>query len=140
MFKFTIYGKPQGKGRPRITTRGGFAHAYSSKQTVDYEKLIKEEWLKHYSDTTPLKSAIYLQINAYYKIPTSFKKADKEQARLGVLRPFTKPDFDNIEKIIADALNKLAYNDDVQITTNQTKRRYSTEPRVEVLICEDNTP
>ena len=33
----TVYGKPQGKGRPRYTVRGGHAVAYTPEGTRKYE-------------------------------------------------------------------------------------------------------
>ena len=35
MQTFTIEGKPFGKQRPRVTTKGAFAHAYTPKETAD---------------------------------------------------------------------------------------------------------
>ena len=38
MISFRVEGEPIGKGRPRVTARGGkFAHAYTPKKTKDYE-------------------------------------------------------------------------------------------------------
>ena len=52
----------------------------------------------------------------------------------GAIRPTVKPDWDNIGKIVADALNKIAYYDDAQIVDSQTRKFYSDRPRVEILI------
>lgn len=56
--------------------------------------------------------------------------------RAGVIRPTKKPDMDNCIKIIADALNKIAYHDDTQIVDCQVRKFYSDDPRVEVRILE----
>ena len=37
--KFTVYGEPKGKGRPRFNTKPG--HAMTPKDTVSYENLVK---------------------------------------------------------------------------------------------------
>ena len=62
--KFTVYGKPQGKARPRFTKRGG---AYTPKNTVDYEKQISQAYVSAggtlISDTAPIQ----IKITAYYK-------------------------------------------------------------------------
>ena len=52
----------------------------------------------------------------------------------GDIRPTKKPDMDNVIKIIADALNKIAYRDDTQIVDCQVRKFYSEKPRVEVMI------
>ena len=39
--RFTIPGKPFGKQRPRVVNRGKFSSAYTPKETVQYENLVK---------------------------------------------------------------------------------------------------
>ena len=51
-------------------------------------------------------------------------------------KPVKKPDVDNILKIVMDGLNGIAYPDDKQITDAHVKKRYSSEPRVEVVLME----
>ena len=53
----------------------------------------------------------------------------------GELHPTKKPDADNIGKIVADALNGVAYQDDAQIILLQIRKTYSEEPRVVVTVC-----
>lgn len=60
--------------------------------------------------------------------------------RAGIIRPTKKPDMDNCIKVIADALNKLAYHDDTQIVDCQIRKFYSDDPRVEVRILDIQTP
>jgi len=38
----TIGGAPVPKGRPRFSSRGGFAKAYTPKSTSDYEKQVSK--------------------------------------------------------------------------------------------------
>ena len=45
-------------------------------------------------------------------------------------------DMDNIIKIIADALNQIAYKDDSQIVDTTIQKYYSDNPRVIVMIKE----
>lgn len=47
--KFTVYGEPKGKGRPRFNTKTG--HAITPKDTVSYENLVKLEWQTAYGKT-----------------------------------------------------------------------------------------
>ena len=46
--------------------------------------------------------------------------------------PCKAPDWDNIGKIVTDALNGLAYEDDKQIVDAHVIKLYSDQPRVEV--------
>ena len=128
--KFIIDGEPKGKGRPRFT-RGG--HAYTPQGTVEYENLVRASYIKAgkvYFSNIPLG----MEISAYYKIPKSTSK--KKRAELLNSRPMKKPDYDNIAKIITDALNGLAYEDDRFIVEASQHKFYAENdnPRVEVRI------
>jgi len=48
--------------------------------------------------------------------------------------PTTRPDLDNIAKIIMDALAGVAYEDDKQITSCSINKLYSDEPKVVVYL------
>ena len=50
------------------------------------------------------------------------------------ISPVKKPDIDNIAKIILDALNKLAFNDDNQIIKLSIEKVYSEEEKVYIKI------
>ena len=52
-----------------------------------------------------------MRIFAYYGIPKSTSKRKKALMLEGVIRPSKKPDIDNVVKVIADSLNKIAYKD-----------------------------
>ncbi|MCC0671569.1 RusA family crossover junction endodeoxyribonuclease [Clostridioides sp. ES-S-0145-01] len=127
---FTVDGEPVGKERPRmnsITKR-----TYTPNKTKNYEELIK--WLyqskvKHY-----FKGYIKMTLRCYYSIAKSNSKKVKEQKRNNVLRPSKKPDIDNVVKIVADALNEIAYKDDTQIVEVVASKYYSDKPRVEVVL------
>ncbi len=54
----------------------------------------------------------------------------------GIIRPTKRPDWDNIGKIVSDALNELAYHDDSYIVDARVRKWYSDTPRVEVEITE----
>ena len=61
--------------------------------------------------------------------------AQRAAALTGQLYATKKPDKDNIEKAIADALNGVAWFDDAQISGGGTKR-YGSPERVDVTIEE----
>ena len=128
MFKFTIEGEPKGKARPRVT-RGG-KHTYTPQETKLYQELVRTLTPKEYLDG-PLE----MEIKAYFKIPKSKSKKIKALMESGDIRPTKKPDFDNIGKIVADALNGTNYKDDSQIVKGTVEKWYSYQPRVEVMIC-----
>lgn len=49
-----------------------------------------------------------------------------------------KPDVDNIVKIVADALNGVAYHDDTQIVSVLAKKVYAASEGLDVIVEEYN--
>ena len=54
----------------------------------------------------------------------------------GDFSPTKKPDIDNIVKIVLDALNKMAFKDDNQITKLEVEKFYSEKEKIFVRIEE----
>lgn len=126
---FIIDGKPQGKGRPRLS----YGRIKTPEQTVIYEnyiKLLYRSQVKAYFEG-PIKIAI----NCFYPIAKSDSKKKKQAKLNGEIRPHNiKPDADNVIKVICDALNKVAYKDDTQIVELVASKHFADKPRVEVTI------
>lgn len=130
MIKLTIPGKPVAKGRPRVCKWG----TYTPEKTVNYETLVKELFI--ISKQKKLEGALSLRVYAYFPITKSTSKKNRELMLRGKIRPTKKPDWDNLGKIVGDALNGLAYNDDSQIVDGSCIKRYSDNPRVEIELTE----
>ena len=131
MIKLTIPGQPCAKQRPRL----GKYTTYTPTKTVNYETLVKQLFIvEHYGKQ--LEGALHLTVKAYFQIPKSESKKKKLDMYECGIRPTKRPDWDNIGKIISDALNGLAYHDDSQIVTATVEKWYSDNPRVEVEIQE----
>ena len=77
-----------------------------------------------------------MRVIAYFRIPSSVSKKKAEMMRKHLIRPVVKPDFDNIGKIVCDALNGIAYYDDAQVVDAQVRKFYDDAPRVVVTISE----
>lgn len=136
MTQFTIYGEPQGKGRPRFSTYGNKVRTHTPEKTALYENLVKMEYHNQSQIRFPDEAMLDVRILAYYGIPKSVSKK-KRQAMLDMkIRPTKKPDFDNIGKVICDSLNGVAYRDDSQIVDSQVRKFYSETPRVVVRISQ----
>ena len=133
--KFTVPGEPKGKGRPRFAPSTG--HAYTPRDTVIYENLVRTEFQAAAKGRKfPDDMALDLRIIAYYSIPKSDSRKKRKQKLCGILRPSKKPDMDNVVKAVADSLNGFAYHDDTQIVDCQVRKFYSETPRIVVTIRE----
>lgn len=138
MAHFIIDGKPQGKARARTfyNPKLGRVQSMTPENTVLYENFVKQCFMnqvtgERWFNKEPLK----MTIEAYFLIPASTTKRDRERIALGQLWPTKKPDADNIAKVICDALNGVAYGDDTQIIILEVLKDFTEEnPRVEVYL------
>ncbi|MBR3614202.1 MAG: RusA family crossover junction endodeoxyribonuclease [Clostridia bacterium] len=133
-FEFEVIGDIKGKARPRVNTYT--CKAYTPENTKDYEMLIKQYFKLKYPRYVPLENRVSVKIVAQFKIPKTATKKDKELIMEGKLSPTKKPDIDNIVKIILDALNKMAFKDDNQITKIEVEKIYGNEEKIYVKIEE----
>ena len=130
--KFVIPGDPKGKGRHRTTKMG---HQYTPEQTTLYENLVKAMYYQQCKNCRfPDDAMLDVRIIAYFPIPKSKSKKVQEAMRTHKIRPIVKCDWDNIGKIVCDALNKIAYHDDKQVVDGQVRKFYGDVPRVVVVI------
>lgn len=137
--RITVPGEPVGKGRPRVTVRGGHAHGYTPAKTAQYERAVRQAYNLSYCGADALTTPVELQITAYMPIPESWPRSKKAAALAEVILPTVKPDADNIGKIICDALNGVAYQDDKQIIALKVKKLYGAWPHVDVEIWSEDS-
>lgn len=131
--QLTIPLEPKGKERPRWSPKT--QRMYTPATTTSYEDFIKLVYRQNYgAEMFPKDVPLDIRIRAYCPIPKSDTLTVRAKKMTGAIRPTVKPDWDNIGKIVADALNKVAYYDDAQIVDSQTRKFYSDRPRVEILI------
>ena len=129
---FYVFGKVRGKGRPSFTRCG---HAYTPKPTRDYEMAIREAFENAPGrPPEPFSGPIAVCIMTYRQLPKSTPKSVSSE------HDTHKPDIDNVAKIVLDALNGVAWEDDAQVvslTVSKLKRTRSPE-RMSVSITEFN--
>ena len=129
LLTFTVPGKPKAKQRARTTRSGTF----TPKPTVLYENHVKACFTSEYPLWTPVHSDIRLDVTAFWPVPKGKQKAWGDGS-CETLRHNITPDWDNIGKIISDALNNIAWVDDKQITDCTIRKRYSPRPRLDIQI------
>ncbi len=133
----TVPGDPFGKQRPRFTKSG---HTYTPTETHEREQIIAWAYRQQCGAFRfPDKTYIDMRIIAYVRIPKRATKAERKKMISGEIRPTVKPDWDNIGKLAADALNGIAYDDDKCIVDAQVRKFYSTEPKTVIILQEAKT-
>ena len=67
-------------------------------------------------------------------VPASWSKRKQAMALAGTVYPTSKPDIDNVEKILFDGLNGIVWKDDVQVVDVVKRKRYGATPGVQMTI------
>lgn len=129
--RFSVPGAPVAKARPRFTKNG---HAYTPDKTRSYEAIVKLCAMKAMKGKKLLTGAISLSVTAFFPIPKSCTNSVRAKALSGEFRHTKKPDWDNVGKVVSDALNGVVYADDAKVSHATVDKRYSDFPRVEVLV------
>lgn len=122
---FNVRGKVIGKPRPRFTTSGGFVRAYTPKPAKEYEKRIRDMYLQ--SGAGPMEGPVQVLIDVYRALPKSRPK------RLESEQDISKPDIDNVAKIVLDALNGAAWKDDSQVVSLIVEKHPRSRVKEEIL-------
>ena len=116
---------PVAKGRSRSTRNG---HHYTPKKTVNAEAelrwLMQQQW-----KNPPLEGPITIVVKFYFQRP---KSVSEKKRKL----PITKPDWDNVSKIVGDAGNGILWRDDSQICKAFVDKIYSDESKITLLFSE----
>jgi len=134
---FTVYGDPKGKARPRLTTINNHVRSFQTAKQNAAENYVKLAYLEA-AKGVYLTGALVLNVTAYFQVPKSVSVKKGAAMVGGIIRPLIKPDYDNIVKSVADALNKVAYDDDKQIVSGSFDKFYSDRARTEIEIKEIN--
>lgn len=120
MHTMTFNIEPIAKGRPVF----GKGFTYTPKRTRDAEKNLKilmRSQFKH----KPLESSIKIEIVFFMKRPKICKRA----------YPSTRPDIDNLIKMVTDAGNEILWKDDNLIVQISARKEYG-EPSIKLVVGE----
>ena len=133
---FTIPGTARGKQRPRATRQG---RVYTPKETVNQEAYIKMLAATAMRGFAPFGGPLQATFNISVAIPKSYTRRQREQALNGEIWPTSKPDIDNVVKLLCDAMNGVVYSDDKQIVDLLVTKAYATHGETIVMIAMKDT-
>ena len=138
---FRVPGAIRGQGRPRATLRAGHATVYESAEDRSYKGLIQHYAMEamekkgYSSPVEPDPSGFSVGVTVYKKFPVSFSRKRKERGYRLFLRPYRKPDVDNVAKIFLDAMNSVVYPDDRMVTQLHIAKVFSDIDSVYVTVA-----
>ena len=109
--KIFIPGEPIAQPRAKVSTKNGFARAYTERDHPihAYKQAIRLAYVNAGGDV--LEGPVSIRIVCWFGRPKSHSKKRRQQREPKI----TKPDADNLGKGNLDALNEIAYDDDGQV-------------------------
>lgn len=114
---------PVAKGRPRMTRQG---RAYTPAKTRLAENAIKAYLMS--LGVEPREGPLDVSVFAILPITQSWPQKKKADALAGLISPTSKPDLDNICKLVLDAANEILWRDDSQIVKLDLCKAYGGKP------------
>lgn len=121
--QFIVKGRPQGKKRPRFSS---VSHTvYTPHETINYETQIALTFKAGGGRRIPAGQYVAVAVTAFFPVPQSYSKGKRKACIDGAIRPDKKPDIDNVLKVVLDALNGLAYDDDKQVIESICRKYYT---------------
>lgn len=114
---FTVPGDPKPKERPRSGKYGNF---YKPGKTRTYEAIVAAYYIEKYGKKSFFKDKekIFMDIQMYHK-------------------NHSRPDPNNIARLVADALEKVAYDNDKYICQTFEYHIDKENPRLEISMMQD---
>ena len=119
---FKVPGKARPKQRPRVTKRG---ITFTPKETRNAEAFVREIARQAMAGKEPFEGAIRLSVTVGRSIPRGFSKMKRGRAIAGKVWPTTRPDLDNLVKLIKDSISGICFRDDSQVVVLHAAKVYS---------------
>ena len=114
----TVRGPLRGKGRPRSRKHG--AGVYADPKDKPAENALRAAAME--AGLKPMDGFVRVRVVAVGRIPPSWTKR-KRAEKLAAHYDDRKPDGSNVLKLVEDALNGIAWHDDVQCVDVACERR-----------------
>lgn len=153
--RIVVYGKPVSKARARtfvlrrkdgglVTYRGPngkpmpVVKSYTPSHVTDAEGSIiaVAQQIVREGRAARIEGALEAELTFFRDLPKSCSKKKREAMLAGIERPATKPDWDNLGKLVTDALEGVLYAHDAALTDVLVRKRYSDVPRTEIVLRE----
>lgn len=134
---FTVPGVPVPKARARVVNIKGRSVSFTPKKTKDYELVLASIAGLAMRGRPLLTGPLVVNATFILPIPASWTKKKKESARLQRLRPTTRPDLDNLLKVI-DGLEMVVFKNDSQIVEAHVVKVYGENPCAEFKVLQLN--
>lgn len=128
-FEFTVPGMPV----PYARAAGGKTmHRFTPAKQRNAMGTVKLFCSVAMKGMAPLDGPIALTVNAIYPWPSSLSRRAREKP--GADFKISRPDIDNLAKLVMDALNSVAWCDDARICVLHLEKYYGDIPCLRVRV------
>ena len=130
---FTVEGVPVAKARARAGLNGHYTPA----KTRDAERLVGIEARAAMiaARQTMFTGPVELALAFYFPVPKSWPGWKREKALRFMAWKISKPDVDNLAKLVKDACNGIVWSDDAQVAViSRITKQYDETARTEVTV------
>ena len=126
VINFTVPGEPVAFARAGRNGKISFTPAPQR----SFMEIVKMFAQRAMAGRAPMAGPLAMTLRAVYLHPASWSLTKKRRTRFKT----SKPDADNIAKLVKDALSKVAYADDAQIVILRVAKRYGPVAQLDVRV------
>ena len=145
---FTVPGEPVALGRARVAVISGHARMYTPKESAQHKGAVAA-WARLANVClAPDDQALGVDVVAVWEWPASWPKRrivaavvalDNDRAMFGVPKS-SRPDVDNVAKLVLDALNGIAFSDDGHVAQLRAAKVYGPKAATHIRIYDASSP
>lgn len=127
---FRILGDPKPKQSARHSANSGVIRSWQPKEVVNATAHIKQQVIQQLPKDFEIYDGVPLNVVITFTFvkPKSIKK--------NVVEKITKPDLDNLQKLLLDAMQGIVYTNDAHIIALQSYKIFGDTPLTFVSIYE----
>lgn len=107
---------------------------YNTDTTVAFEAMLRYAAQQAMGTRPPLEGPLAVTIEMAFSIPPSTKKKLRRLMEAGIVPVIKRPDIDNLQKAIFDAMNGIVYRDDAAVFSVNAVKKYALKPCVKVVV------
>jgi len=141
-YELIILGEPKAQKRHRHTGRDGAGNPLKFVRTYDPSATDKQnlhDVVQRQAPAKPLLGPLRVDCHFYFGHLKGHYGSGKNAGNLKASAPLwknTKPDRDNLDKFVLDAITGVFFLNDSQVCDGRIIKKYSERPRMEIFITQ----
>ena len=121
--------EPKATPRPRYS---GASKVFYVKDAADNRRRFKR--FMDENEIPQIITPMKFMCISYFDIPSSANRIERILCEMGLIRPISKPDWDNLGKTYSDMIQEQLILDDSLIIEGTSKKFYSSKPHIDLTI------